>query len=120
MKRTLYKVFLKISRATGDISAAACTCPASVGLGGYGNCNHVGGFLFALEDFNRKGLQTWPDPVSCTSTLSSWNVPSSSRIVNPVPIDIMVIRKIKYGRHYNAIKPSKLICMIHEPLLIDS
>ena len=73
MKRTLYKVFLKISRATGDISAAACTCPAGVGLGGYGNCNHVDGFLLALEDFNRKGLQTWSDPVSCTSTLSSWN-----------------------------------------------
>ena len=58
MKRALFNIFLKISRATGDISAAACTCQAGIGIRGYGNCNHVGGSFFALEDFNPKELQT--------------------------------------------------------------
>ena len=98
MKRTLYKIFLKLSNSSGDVLSAACTCPAGIGLGGFGNCNHVGAVLFALEDFNRKGLQKFPEPVSCTSMLSSWNVPSASQIVNPKPIDEVLIRKIKFGR----------------------
>ena len=66
---------------------------------GVGNCNHIGGVLFALEDFNRKGLQQYPDPVSCTSKLSAWNVPSAStRNLNPEPIDKVVIEKIKFGK----------------------
>ena len=63
MKRTLYKIFLKISNTSGDVLAAACTCPAGIGLGGFGNCNHVGAVLFALEDFNRKGLQKCLEPL---------------------------------------------------------
>ena len=63
--------------SSGNVSNAACTCPAGSGLGGFGNCNHVGGILFALEDFNRKGLHQSKEPVSCTSNLSAWNVPSS-------------------------------------------
>ncbi|XP_065067599.1 uncharacterized protein LOC135693141 [Rhopilema esculentum] len=97
MKRTLYKNFLKISNTSGDVLTAACTCPAGIGLGGFGNCNHVGAVLFALEVFNRKGLQKCLEPVSCTSMLSSWNVPSASQIVNPMPIDEVVIKKIKFG-----------------------
>ena len=50
---------------------------AGAGLGGFCNCNHVGGVLFALEDFNRKGYQDCPEPVYCTSRLSAWNVPTS-------------------------------------------
>ena len=97
MKRTLYKIFLKISNTSGDVLAAACTCPAGIGLGGFGNCNHVGAVLLPLEDFNRKGLQKCLEPVSCTSMLSSWNVPSASQIVIPMPIDEVVIKKIKFG-----------------------
>ena len=51
--------------------------------------------LFALEDFNRKGLRQSEDPVSCTSKLSAWNVPSSS--VAPASIDKIVLQKIKFG-----------------------
>ena len=51
MKNTLYKV-LAVLDSSGNVSNAACTCPAVSGLGGFGNCNHVGGVLFALEDFN--------------------------------------------------------------------
>ena len=75
MKTKLYKVIVKLSNKSGDVCSAACSCPAGIGLHGFGNCNHVGGVLFALEDFNRHGLQEYPSAVSCTSKLSSWNVP---------------------------------------------
>eukprot|EP00795_Rhopilema_esculentum_P003536 gene3536-2021_t len=88
-----------------DYLVIPCTCPAGIGLGGFGNCNHIGGVLFALEDFNRKGLQQSPDPVSCTSKLSAWNVPSAStQNLNPEPIDKVVIQKINcfFGFHDKA------------------
>ena len=53
-KNTWYKVLVVLSNSTGDVCSAACTFPAGIGLGGFGNCNHDGGVLFALEDFNRK------------------------------------------------------------------
>ena len=103
MKKVLYKVILKLSNLSGDVCSAACSCPAGIGLGGFGNCNHVGGVLFALEDFNRRGLQGFESVVSCTSKLSSWNVPNASalRSFNPAPIDEVVIKKIKFGRNYD-------------------
>ena len=98
MKNILYKV-LVILDSSGNVSNAACTCPAGSGLGGFGNCNHVGGVLFALEDFNRKGYQQCKEPVSCTSKLSAWNVPSSqSKSVSALPVDEMVLSKIKFGK----------------------
>ena len=100
MKKCLYKVILKLSSKSGDVCSAACTCPAGIGLGGYGNCNHVGGVLFALEDFNRHGLQEYPSAISCISKLSSWNVPSATALksINPAPIDEVIIQKIKFGK----------------------
>ena len=94
MKNTLYKVLVVLD-SSGNVSNAACSCPAGSGLGGFGNCNHVGGVLFALEDFNRKGLHQSTEPISCTSKLSAWNVPSSS--VAPASIDEIVLQKIKFG-----------------------
>ena len=70
-------------------------CPAGSALGGFGNCNHVGGVLFALEDFNRKGLHQSKEPVPCTSKLSAWNVPSSS--VATASIDDIILQNIKFG-----------------------
>ena len=98
MKRTLYKTFLKLSNTFGDVLSTACTCLAGIGLGSFGNCNRAGAVLFALEDFKSKGLQKCPEPVSCTSMLSSWNAPSASQIVNQVQIDEVVIRKIRFGK----------------------
>jgi len=94
VKNTLYKVLVMLD-SSGNVSNAACTCPAGSGLGGFGNCNHVGGVLFALEDFNRKRLHQAKEPVSCTSKLFAWNVPSSS--VAPVPINEIILQKIKFG-----------------------
>ena len=100
MRKKLYKVILKLSNESGDVCSAACTCPAGIGIGGFGNCNHVGGVLSALEDFNRRGLQEYPSAVPCTSKLSAWNVPNSSALksFNPAPIDQIMIRKIKFGK----------------------
>ena len=100
MKKCLYKVILKLSINSGDVCSAACTCPAGIGLGGFGNCNHVGSVLFALEDFNRRGLREYPSAVSCTSKLSSWNVPNATALksINPSPIDEVIIQKIKFGK----------------------
>eukprot|EP00795_Rhopilema_esculentum_P015897 gene15897-7229_t len=103
MKKVLYKVILKHSNISGDVCSAACSCPAGIGLGGFANCDHVGGVLFALEDFNWRGLQGFESAVSCTSKLSSWNVPNASslRSFNPAPIDEVVIKKIKFRRNYD-------------------
>lgn len=39
------------------------------GENGMGRCNHIGGIIFAIEDFNRCGLREKDEPVSCTSKL---------------------------------------------------
>ena len=109
MKRTSYKTFLKLSNTFGDVLSAACTCPAGIGLGSSGNFNRVGAVLFALEDFKSKGVQKCPEPVSCTSMLSSWNVPSASQIVNQVQIDEVVIRKIRFGKENKSQAPKYII-----------
>ena len=93
MKSKLYKVILKLS-ADGNVCSAACTCPAGIGIFGFGNCNHVGGVLFGLEDYNRRGIRELP---SCTSKLSVWNVPRNSSSA-PVPIDQVLIKKISFGQ----------------------
>ena len=65
MKRTPYKVVVEFS-PTCDVLRTACTCPAGLGLQGKGKCNNIGGVLFAIEDFIRRGLQNHPEPLTCT------------------------------------------------------
>ena len=113
MKNVLYKTIVILSNDFGDVCCAACTCPAGAGISGFCNCNHVGGVLFSLEDFNRKGYQSCPHSVSCTSKLSAWNVPSSFTSISPVPIDQLVIEKIKFGRDSGKSQEPKNIC--HDP-----
>ena len=59
MKKKRYKVVVKFS-SDCDVMRAACTCPAGLGRNGRGKCNHIGGVLFAMEDFTRRGLQKHP------------------------------------------------------------
>ena len=73
-----------------DVSRAACTCPAGLGSQGKGKCNHIGGVLFALEDFTRWGLQKHPEPLSCTSRLSVWVVPRNQSVAAK-PLDQILI-----------------------------
>ena len=64
------------------------------GVNGLGHCNHVGGILFAIEDFCRRGLKEHEEPVSCTSRLCSWNAPRNVQ-VDPKPVDNIVITKYR-------------------------
>ena len=67
------------------------------GVNGLGHCNHVGGILFAIEDFCRRGLKEHEEPVSCTSRLCSWNAPRNVQ-VDPKPVDNIVITKYRFGK----------------------
>ena len=97
MKKTPYRVVIEFS-PTCDVLRAACTCPAGLGLQGKGKCNHVGGVLFAMEDFSRRGLQQNPEPLTCTSRLSVWIVPRSQSVAAK-PLDKVLIRIIRFGKN---------------------
>ena len=92
MKQICYKVLLKFNNETSDVYAAMCTCPVETGVNCLGKCNHIGSILFAMEDFNRKGIKEFNDPLTCTSKLSKWNVPRDSSSA-PAPIDQVLIEK---------------------------
>ena len=96
MKKSPYRVVVEFSPQS-DILRAACTCPAGLGLSGKGKCNHVGGVLFAIEDFTRRGLQKHAEPLSCTSQRSVWVVPCNQSVAAK-PLDQMLIRKIRFGK----------------------
>lgn len=106
MKKTPYRVVVEFTPQS-DILRATCTCPAGLGLQGKGKCNHVGGVLFALEDFTRRGLQQHPEPLSCTSRLSVWVVPRNQSVAAK-PLDQILIRKIRFGKKNIRLQP-KLI-----------
>ena len=106
MKKTPYRVVVEF-KPQCDIMRAACTCPAGLGLLGKGKCNHVGGVLFALEDFTRQELQKHPEPLSCTSRLSVWVVPRNQSAAAK-PLDQVLIRKIRFGKKNIRMQP-KLI-----------
>lgn len=96
MKKTPYRVVIEFS-PTCDVLRAACTCPAGLGSQGKGKCNHVGGVLFAIEDFSRRGLQQNPEPLTCTSRLSAWVVPRNKSVAAK-PLDKVLITKIRFGK----------------------
>ena len=106
MKKSPYRVVVEFTPQC-DVSRAACTCPAGLGSQGKGKCNHVGGVLFALEDFTRRGLQKHPEPLTCTSRLLVWVVPRNQSVAAK-PLDQVLIRKIRFGKKNIRIKP-KLI-----------
>ena len=87
-----------------DILRAACTCPAGLGRLDKGKCNHVGGVLYAIEDFTRRGLQKHAEPLSCTSRLSVWVVPRNQSVATK-PLDQVLIRKIRFGKKNIRLQP---------------
>lgn len=103
MKKNPYRVIVEFSPQC-DILRAACTCPAGLGLEGKGKCNHVGGVLFAVEDFTRRGLQKHAEPLSCTSRLSVWVVPRNQSVAAK-PLDQVLIRKIRFGKKNIRLQP---------------
>ena len=96
MKNNPYRVIVEFSPQC-VILRAACMCPAGLGLNGKGKCNHVGGVLFAAEDFTRRGLQKHAEPLTCTSRLSVWVVPRNQSVAAK-PLDQVLIRKIRFGK----------------------
>ena len=106
MKKTPYRVVIEFS-PTCDVLRAACTCPAGLRLQGKGKCNHVGGVLFAIGDFSRRGLQQNPEHLTCTSRLSVWIVPRNQSVAAKL-LDKVLIRKIRFGKK-NIRKHAKII-----------
>ena len=50
-----------------------------------------------MEDFSRKKIKAFVEPLTCTSQLSRWNVPHDS-LNNPAPINKTIVKKkIKFG-----------------------
>ena len=97
MKKSPYRVVMEVTPQC-DVSRAACTCPPGLGSQGKGKCNHIGGVLFALEDFTRRSLQKDPEPLLCTSRLSVWVVPRNQSIAAK-PLDQILIRKMRFGKN---------------------
>jgi len=97
MKKRQYNVLIEFSQEMNDIQRATCTCPAGLGVNGKGKCNHIGGVLFAIEDFTRQGLHKHNEPLSCTSRLSVWVVPRL-QTVTPRPVDQILFRRIRFGK----------------------
>ena len=98
MKKSPFRVLVEFTPQC-DVSRAACFCPAGLGSQGKGKCNHIGGVLFALEDFTRRGLQKHPESLSCTSSLSVWVVPCNQSIAAKPLDQILLIKKIWEEEH---------------------
>ncbi|KAK3092814.1 hypothetical protein FSP39_007483 [Pinctada imbricata] len=96
MKHERYKV-RAIFDSDGDIKLAACECPAGIGVKGLGKCNHVGGLLFAINDFHTKGLHSKTNKVSCTSRLNEWIVPRNLTVAAK-PLSQINLNRNLYGR----------------------
>ena len=80
-----------------DVLHAACTSPPGLGLQGKRKCNHIGGVLFAIEEFIHRGLQNNPELLTCTSRLSVWVAPCNQSVAAK-PVGKVLIRKIMFGK----------------------
>ena len=76
VKKNCYNGILKL-RESEDI-IAACSCPSGSSVKCLWKGNHVVADLFAWEDFNRKNLETFVEPLTCISQLSKCNFPRDS------------------------------------------
>ncbi|KAI8486046.1 hypothetical protein Bbelb_361460 [Branchiostoma belcheri] len=101
MKKAKYCTIIGFNN--GQVTKAACDCPAGTCPGGLGKCNHIGGLLFAIEAFNKTELRDNPTPVSSTSRLSVWNVPRNDK-VNAQEITNVKLGRIRYGKETKYMK----------------
>ena len=65
----VYDVTATLSRHSGFVRDASCTCRASA----MGRCSHVTGLLYALVDYIDTCDTLKVDPQSCTSLPCAWN-----------------------------------------------
>ena len=61
----------------------------SLGIGGCGKCNHVGGLLFPINSFTAHGLHTNQEKIFCTSKINGWILPRNLAVK---PKDISEIK----------------------------
>ncbi|XP_069100988.1 uncharacterized protein [Argopecten irradians] len=85
MKKQKYRVYICLYQ--DKPAHAHCQCP--IGLAQC--CSHVGGLLFALNDFNRE-VAIQQSTLSCTSKLSKWNVPRKLTM-KPCPLRDLKLSK---------------------------
>ena len=64
-----------------SISHAHSSCKAGSG----GNCNHVLGLIFLLNDLSSSGILDIPSDATCTSRPQSWHIPRTASVC-PLPI----------------------------------
>ena len=72
MKNKCYNFTLTFIRESEDIIPAACICPAGSSLKFLRKFNHVDAIRFALEDFNRKKIKTFVEPLTCGQISIFW------------------------------------------------
>lgn len=96
MRRMPHRVVVEFT-PTCNVLHAACTCPAGLVIHGKREFNHVGGVLFAIGDFIRRGLQNNPEPLTRTSLLSVWVVPWNQSVAAKL-LDKVLIQRIRFGK----------------------
>ncbi|XP_069104831.1 uncharacterized protein [Argopecten irradians] len=72
-KRPDYDVWISLSKMTGQIHAADCSCPAGNGE----SCNHIAGLLYALVDITDKKAS---GDLAATSKPCKWNQPRKRKL----------------------------------------
>ena len=65
----------------------------SLGIGGCGKCNHVGGLLFSINSFTAHGLHTNQEKISCTSKINGWIVPRNLAVKPKAISEIKISRQ---------------------------
>ena len=88
-----YDVWAVIRRDCGDviggeILSAYCTCTAGL----LGSCNHVAGLLFRVE----AAVLTGVSHPTCTGMLSSWNVPTHKKQIEPGEVSSFLFTQDTY------------------------
>ncbi|XP_046550827.1 uncharacterized protein LOC124260546 [Haliotis rubra] len=68
-----HHVWVCLSKVTGHINSAYCTCAAGAGEA----CNHVSALLYALVDISQKKEA---GQLSCTSTKCKWMIPRDRKL----------------------------------------
>ncbi|KAL5021765.1 hypothetical protein ScPMuIL_000920 [Solemya velum] len=82
----------------GYIVSAYCNCTAGM----LGSCNHIAGMLFRVEAAVKTGM-TKP---TCTSQISTWNVPSKKITMKPLRVSDASWTKDHYKKTGSSRKPS--------------
>lgn len=88
--KNMRRVHLQLSRKSGDVLGATCSCPAGLS----GNCNHIMAFLLEIASYSLKQLLTVPDEAACTSIGRQWGIPSEKKKHREPVMQTSVLKKV--------------------------